>query len=229
MRFSNKTDIFFDLDHTLWDFDRNSALTFEKIFREHSIRVDVEAFLKYYPPINQQYWVLYQQEKIGHLELRYRRLKDSFDSVSFDVDDTTIDLISEEYIKYLPTFNHLFEGAIEVLDYLKLKYNLHIITNGFHEVQYGKLRNSNIAHYFSTVTNSEMAGVKKPNPKIFEYALNLAKAEKNSSLMIGDSFEADIEGALNIGLDAVFFNEFRITVQNDVPQVYHLTELKNIL
>src|SRR5690606_28036382 len=126
-------------------------------------------------------------------------------------------------------FNHLFDGAIDVLDYLKPKYNLHIITNGFQEVQTGKLRNSNIAHYFATVTNSEMAGVKKPNPKIFEYALNLAKTDRASSLMIGDSFEADIEGALNVGLDAVFFNEFKMEVRKDIAQVFHLSELKNIL
>ena len=101
--------------------------------------------------------------------------------MAFEVEDETVDLISEEYIKHLPTFNHLFDGAIDVLEYLKPKYNLHIITNGFQEVQTGKLRNSKIEHYFTTITNSEMAGVKKPNPKIFEFALNLAKTDKTSS------------------------------------------------
>ncbi|KGO89320.1 YjjG family noncanonical pyrimidine nucleotidase [Flavobacterium suncheonense] len=229
MRFTNKTDIFFDLDHTLWDFERNSALTFEAIFQKHGIGVNLQEFLKHYVPINQYYWVLYREEKIGHQELRYKRLKDSFDRMSYTVEDATVDLISDDYIRYLPTFNHLFDGAIDVLDYLKPKYNLHIITNGFQEVQTGKLRNSNIAHYFATVTNSEMAGVKKPNPKIFEYALNLAKTDRASSLMIGDSFEADIEGALNVGLDAVFFNEFKMEVRKDIAQVFHLSELKNIL
>ncbi|WP_313803593.1 YjjG family noncanonical pyrimidine nucleotidase [Flavobacterium sp.] len=229
MRFANKTDIFFDLDHTLWDFERNSALTFETIFLKHQIDVNLKEFLKHYVPINQEYWVLYREEKIGHQELRYKRLKDSFDSVPFAIDDTTIDLISEEYIRFLPTFNHLFEGAMEVLEYLSGKYKLHIITNGFQEVQNGKLRNANIEHFFTTVTNSEMAGVKKPNPEIFEFALNLANAKKQSSLMIGDSFEADIEGALNIGLDAVFFNESKLDITKTIPQVYHLTELKNML
>lgn len=229
MRFTHKTDIFFDLDHTLWDFERNSALTFETIFRSHGIDINLQEFLKNYIPINQQYWVLYREEKIGHQELRYKRLKDSFDLISFDIDDDTVDLISDAYIRQLPTFNHLFDGAIEVLEYLKPKYKLHIITNGFQEVQTGKLRNSNIEHYFETITNSEMAGVKKPNPKIFEFALNLAKTDKNSSLMIGDSFEADIEGALNIGLDAIFFNESKIKVHDDIAQVFHLSELKNIL
>jgi len=229
MRFTHKTDIFFDLDHTLWDFERNSALTFETIFKNHGIAVELQEFLKHYVPINQQYWVLYREEKIGHQELRYGRLKDSFDLMAFEVEDETVDLISEEYIKHLPTFNHLFDGAIDVLEYLKPKYNLHIITNGFQEVQTGKLRNSKIEHYFTTITNSEMAGVKKPNPKIFEFALNLAKTDKSSSLMIGDSFEADIEGALNVGLDAVFFNESKMEVKGNIAQVFHLSELKNIL
>src|SRR5690554_2927010 len=142
MRFTNKTDIFFDLDHTLWDFERNSALTFEAIFQKHGIGVNLQEFLKHYVPINQYYWVLYREEKIGHQELRYKRLKDSFDRMSYTVEDATVDLISDDYIRYLPTFNHLFDGAIDVLDYLKPKYNLHIITNGFQEVQTGKLRNS---------------------------------------------------------------------------------------
>ncbi|MEW5676383.1 YjjG family noncanonical pyrimidine nucleotidase [Flavobacterium enshiense] len=229
MRFTHKTDIFFDLDHTLWDFEKNSALTFEKVFKENGIHLDLSLFLKNYIPINLKYWELYREDKIGHLELRYKRLKESFDAVAYPIDDATIALISEEYIKNLPAFNHLFDGALEILDYLKSKYKLHIITNGFQDVQNGKLRNSNIEHYFTTITNSEMAGVKKPNPKIFEFALNLAQVEKNSSVMIGDCIEADVKGALNVGLDAVFFNEARLEVDKNITQIYHLSELKNIL
>jgi len=229
MKFTNKTDIFFDLDHTLWDFERNSALTFETIFRKHAINVNLTDFLKHYVPVNMKYWALYREDKIDQATLRYKRLKEVFDLVPFQVSDADIHLISEEYIKYLPTFNHLFDGAIEALDYLKPKYNLHIITNGFQEVQNGKLKNAKIEHYFTTVTNSEMAGVKKPNPKIFEFALQLAKAEKSNSLMVGDSLEADMEGAKNIGLDALFFNETKTEEPHSFPQIYHLSELKNIL
>lgn len=229
MKFTNKTDIFFDLDHTLWDFERNSALTFEKIFNSHHIQVNLTEFLKHYVPVNMKYWALYREDKIDQATLRYKRLKEVFDLVPFAVSDADIHLISEEYIKYLPTFNHLFDGAIDVLDYLKPKYNLHIITNGFQEVQNGKLKNAKIEHYFTTVTNSEMAGVKKPNPKIFEFALQLAKAEKSNSLMVGDSLEADMEGAKNVGLDALFFNETKTEELHSFPQIYHLSELKNIL
>ncbi|HRB72644.1 MAG TPA: HAD-IA family hydrolase, partial [Flavobacterium sp.] len=162
-------------------------------------------------------------------ELRYSRFREVFDLLQYPIDDAKINLLAQEYIWYLPKFNHLFDGAIEILDYLKPKYNLHIITNGFHEVQEGKLKNANIDHYFITITNSEKAGVKKPNPKIFEFALDLARTDKDKSVMIGDSMEADIEGALNVGLDAIFFSESDYGDALKVPQVRHLLELKKIL
>ena len=153
----------------------------------------------------------------SHEDLRYYRLKDVFDVVKFEVSDELIHQLSDEYITYLPEYNHLFDGAIELLDYLKPNYQLHIITNGFSQVQDKKLTNSNISHYFETITNSEIAGQKKPSPIIFEYALKTANASKEESLMIGDSFEADILGALNFGMDAVFFNEDKIfTVKLDL-------------
>jgi putative hydrolase of the HAD superfamily len=129
----------------------------------------------------------------------------------------------------LPKYNHLFEGTIEILEYLKAKYNLHIITNGFAEIQENKLNNSYITHYFKSITNSEMAGVKKPNPLIFEYALDLAKAKKENSIMIGDCIEADVQGALDAGLDAIFFNENNTKVTEKIKQVNHLLELKKYL
>ena len=137
--------------------------------------------------------------------------------------------LSQEYIVYLPQFNYLFDGAIAILDYLKPKYNLHIITNGFQEIQQNKLKNANIGHYFQTVTNSEMAGVKKPNPKIFEYALRQANAVKIDSVMIGDCLEADVIGALDFGMDAIFFNTNGVAIQQHVKQVSNLLQLKEYL
>lgn len=108
------------------------------------------------------------------------------------------------------------------------KYQLHIITNGFAEVQYKKLENSGIAGYFNSVTNSEMAGVKKPHPKIFEHALSVANTTKERSVMIGDCIDADVKGALSFGMDAIYFNEQKKEVPADVKQVHHLLELKPI-
>jgi len=218
--------IFFDLDHTLWDFEKNSALAFETVLKKHQIAVDLNDFLQHYIPLNLLYWEKYRKEEVTQAQLRYGRLKDTFNQLSFDIEDAMIDTLSAEYIHYLPQFNHLFEGAIEVLDYLKPNYQLHIITNGFEEVQSKKLKNSNIEHYFTTITNSEMAGVKKPNPLIFEYALNAAKADKSNSIMIGDCIEADVQGALDFGMDAIHFNENKSYIANHIKQINHLIELK---
>ena len=227
--FKHKKHIFFDLDHTLWDFDKNSGFAFDTIFKQQGFDIDLADFLNIYIPRNQHYWKLYQVNQISHNDLRYYRLKDVFDALQFHVSDATIHQISEEYINYLPEYNHLFDGAIEVLDYLKPNYKLHIITNGFASVQTKKLKNSNIEHYFETITNSEMAGEKKPHQNIFNFALSLANASKTESLMIGDSYEADILGAQNAGIEAVFFNEQNSAVEHPVFQVKHLLELKNIL
>jgi YjjG family noncanonical pyrimidine nucleotidase len=226
---TNITDVFFDLDHTLWDFEKNSALAFEIVFKMQDLEIDMSEFLKFYVPINRQYWERYRKDEITQKQLRYGRLKDTFDLIEYTISDDVIDLLSIEYIHYLPKYNHLFEGTIEILDYLKTKYNLHIITNGFAEIQGNKLNNSYIAHYFKTITNSEMAGVKKPNHKIFEYALDLAGTKKENSIMIGDCIEADVQGALDAGLDAVFFNESKVSITEDIKQVNHLLELKKYL
>ncbi len=227
--FKHKKHLFFDLDHTLWDFDKNSGFAFDAIFKNQGFDISLQEFLNIYIPRNQHYWKLYQVNQISHQDLRYYRLKDVFDALRFEVSDEIIHQLSDDYIKYLPEYNHLFDGAIELLDYLKPKYQLHIITNGFSNVQDKKLANSNIGHYFETITNSELAGQKKPNPIIFDYALNVAKASKEESIMIGDSFEADILGALDFGIDAIFFNENKSEINHDVYQVNHLLELKNIL
>lgn len=220
------TDIFFDLDHTLWDFDKNSGLTFEYIFKKNALDIKLKTFLKHYEPINLKYWKLYREEKINKDNLRFQRLNETFNAINMKVEPEMIHKLSEDYIKYLTTHNHIFDGTIELLNYLKPNYKLHIITNGFEEVQQRKLEKSQIAHYFSTVTNSEMVGVKKPNPKIFHFALNLAGATKENSIMIGDNYEADILGALNIGLDAICFNYHNSIIASEIKQVNSLIEIK---
>ncbi|MGA9637940.1 YjjG family noncanonical pyrimidine nucleotidase [Flavobacterium sp.] len=222
-------DVFFDLDHTLWDFDKNSALAFGCIFDESHPSIAIGNFIEAYIPINQSCWKLFQYNKITHEELRYNRLKHSFDALGYSISDVEINRISDQYIDILPENNHLFDGAFEILDYLKSKYKLHIITNGFAEVQYKKMNNAKLTPYFTTITNSEMAGVKKPNPMIFEYALDLAKANKESSIMIGDSLDADVQGALDVGLDAILFNENKSDTFTNIKQINHLLELKKYL
>jgi putative hydrolase of the HAD superfamily len=223
------THVFFDLDHTLWDFDRNSALTFEKIFSSRNINLTLNEFLAVYEPVNLKYWKLYREAKIHKDDLRYGRLKDVFDILKFDISDQDIFGISDDYIKYLTSFTHLFDGTIEILEYLYGKYDLHIITNGFEEVQQGKMDHSNISHFFKTVTNSEMVGVKKPDPKIFYFALDLANATPENSVMIGDNYEADILGALSIGMEALCFNYHKEELKPHIKVIENLNAIKNYL
>lgn len=222
--------VFFDLDHTLWDFEKNSDLTFHKLFKDYSIDLEVSSFLAVYKPINLKFWRLYREEKISKEYLRYQRLKEAFDVVNYDASDDLINVLAIKYIEIMPNFNHLFVGTFDILDYLKEKYQLHIITNGFEEVQSRKMKSSNIDHYFNQVITSESVGVKKPNPRVFEYALNIANASKENSIMIGDSIEADIEGALNFGLKAIhcdFENTGDINTLFDT--VNSLSDLKKYL
>ena len=223
------TDIFFDLDHTLWDFERNSALTYESIFTEHNIQVSLSDFLECYVPLNLQFWKLYREGKIEKEALRYQRLKTAFDQLDYPVEDPTIDLLSEAYIQQLSTYTHLIPWTVEVLQYLKPKYKLHIITNGFEEVQYRKLRNSGIAEYFHEVIDSERAGVKKPHPDIFNMALRLTGADPTSSVMIGDSLEADIIGARAVGLQTLHFNAHKDPHHDNGPIIEDLREIKRYL
>lgn len=232
-KFSMKLDhikhVFFDLDHTLWDFDKNSALTFHEIFKLNKLDLNTEDFLKVYEPVNLRYWKLYREDKICKENLRYQRLKESFTAMDMTVGDELISKLADDYIQYLTSFNHLFVGTLELLDYLLPKYQLHIITNGFSEAQARKLSNSNLTSYFKTITNSEMVGVKKPNPTIFNFALEQAEAKSHESIMIGDSLEADVEGALGVGMEAIFFNYRRQGVEKDIKNVESLGQIKDFL
>lgn len=223
------TDVFFDLDHTLWDFDRNSAFAFKEIFELNNIALDFQEFMEVYSPINFEYWKWYREDRVTKAQLRYGRFKKTFDALDLKVTDDIINKLSHDYIAHLPNHNYLFENAIEVLEYLHKKYNLHIITNGFEEVQTKKLVNSKIHHYFQAVITSEAAGVKKPHPTIFEYAFAKANTTPQKSVMIGDTYEADIVGAQNIGMQAICFNYHKAQIPQPTNVINALRELTEYL
>ena len=227
----NIKHVFFDLDHTLWDFETNSALAFQKIFDDHGLPIELDAFLPVYKPLNFQYWKLYREERVSKAALRYGRLKDTFNALDHNVSDELIDQLAIDYIENLPKFNHLIDGATDILNYLQHKYTLHIITNGFEEVQSRKLKSTQIDHYFDQVITSEAVGVKKPNPRVFEHAMGVSKATPKESIMIGDSLEADIEGALQVGMNAIFCDfENSESEQNPaIISVRSLIEIKQYL
>jgi putative hydrolase of the HAD superfamily len=221
--------VFFDLDHTLWDFETNSDKTFAYIFERNRVAVDLESFTETYRPINRKYWKLFREDKVSKTDLRYSRLREAFDALDFEAGDDLIHTLSEEYIAYLSLNNQLFAHALEVLEYLRKKYSLHIITNGFEEVQHRKLASSRLEPYFEHVVTSENVGVKKPDPRIFQYAMEKAEARPIESIMIGDNYEADIQGALNVGMRAIMCEFNGELPREDVTTVKTLLELKEHL
>ena len=226
----NIKHIFFDLDHTLWNFEKNSALTFKFLLDKYNITIDLQKFLKVYMPINFSLWNLYRDDKITKEYLRHNRLKSTFEKLNIKIDSGLIDEISNDYVKHLPDNNFLLPNAIPVLDYLFQKYTLHIITNGFTEVQNTKILNSNLNKYFSCIIDSETVGVKKPHSKIFNYAYNISKAAyKNECLMIGDNYQADVMGALNYGFKAIHLNSNNESYHENSLIITDLISLKEIL
>ena len=226
----NIKHIFFDLDHTLWNFEKNSTLTFKFLLDKYNITIDLQKFLKVYMPINFSLWNLYRDDKITKEYLRHNRLKSTFEKLNIKIDSGLIDEISNDYVKHLPDNNFLLPNAIPVLDYLFQKYTLHIITNGFTDVQNTKISNSNLNKYFSCIIDSETVGVKKPHSKIFNYAYNISKAAyKNECLMIGDNYQADVMGALNNGFKAIHLNSNNESYHENSIIITDLISLKEIL
>ena len=227
---NNIKHIFFDLDHTLWHFEKNSSLTFDFLLNKYNINVGLQSFLKIYMPINFSLWNLYRDDKITKEYLRHNRLKSTFEKLNIYIKPSVIDNISDDYVKHLPDYNFLLKDAITVLDYLFKKYTLHIITNGFTEVQNTKIINSNLKKYFTCIIDSETVGVKKPHSKIFQYAYDVSKAtNKNQCLMIGDNYEADVMGAINNGFKAIHLNSNNENLHKDSIIINDLISLKEIL
>jgi len=225
--------IFFDLDRTLWDFDASSNEAFHNIYERFELKnkgVDsVSSFKDYYNHHNEILWSQYREGKLSKEVLRGLRFRLTLNEFGVD-DEELAQQIGIHYVKISPLLVHLFPNALQILDYLHPKYQLHIITNGFSEVQFTKLETSGLGKYFKMVITSEEAGVKKPDPKIFELALNKTKANLDASIMIGDDPEVDIIGAKNIGMDQVLFDPQGELAQNGASYyINDLLELKKFL
>lgn len=220
--------IFFDLDNTLWDHRRNAYLTIKDLFEKEEItlryRIDFEEFHAVYHDINEKLWEDIRDGIIDKEYLRKHRFYDTFRH--FKVDDEKLAMYFEEhFLDRILNHNNLVEGAGYILEYLKSKnYILHIISNGFKEVTERKCILSGIDHYFQTITSADSVGVRKPNPAIFEYALGLSDVQKETSILIGDDWIADVVGAQNFGMDVIFFD-----VLNENPQQEGLKMIKHLL
>ena len=225
--------LFFDLDHTLWDFDRNSAECLVELFDTFRLAdvgiASAAEFSRHFIEINRKLWSDYDKNLIEHTYIRQHRFPLVFRSLGVDETAVHADL-NVEYLKLLPRKPHLLESARELLDYLHGRYTMHIITNGFAEIQAIKMDSSEIAHYFTHVITSEKANAKKPDPQVFQYAMEISGATVAESLMIGDNYEADILGAKSVGMDTVFYNLQGIPVTDEPTyDIRHWNELITIL
>jgi len=225
--------LFFDLDRTIWDFDYNTRITFKEIFIKYNLEElgisSFEDFVNTYQEHNKKLWELYRNGKIEKPLLRVKRF--SLTLGDFGIEDMNLaKSISHDYVTMSPQKTKLFPNAIETLSYLKNKYHMHIITNGFEEVQTTKIKVSGLEQYFNSLITSEAAGFKKPHKEIFEYALTKNNAVAIESLMIGDDLEIDVKGAQQAGIDQVFFNIDEIQTSEKVTfEIKSLKELMNIL
>jgi putative hydrolase of the HAD superfamily len=161
--------------------------------------------------------------------LRYERLKTVFDQLNYKASDALIFDMADAYIQTLLEYNTLFPGAISILEALKPHYALHMITNGFKDVQHFKMKNSGLLPYFETVTDSSSVGKKKPDPEIFNHALKVGGVSSSEAVMIGDSLEADIEGALKVGMHAVHFMPLKQINPTHYKEIEQLEELTFLL
>ena len=223
----NVRHIFFDLDNTLWDHRRNAYLTIKELFKNQEIsekyNIDFELFHDVYHEINEKLWEQIRDGEIDKEYLRKYRFYNTF--LRFQVDDQDLaDYFEHHFLDEILKYNELVHGAADILDYLEAKeYKMHIISNGFQEVTERKCVLSGIADYFETITSADSVGVRKPRPEIFQHSLDLAKAEKAESILIGDDWIADVKGAQRFGIDVVFFD-----VYNDDPQEENLKVIKNL-
>ena len=225
--------IFFDLDHTIWDFETNAKLTLQDLYTtdlQARTNAAFDDFFDRYSFHNIELWSQYEKGLIPVEELKWKRMSRTL--LDFKIGDEKLSReMSKQFLEILPTKKAIFPYTFEILDYLKNKnYGLHLITNGFIDVQTKKLEHSGLDKYFDEMITSERSNSLKPKPEIFHYALQVTNATLAESIMVGDNQHADIGGALSIGMDAVFVNHIKEPLKvNPTYEITDLRELEGIL
>lgn len=223
--------VFFDLDRTLWDFEKNSETVLLQLIRIYGLESKCNAtsgeIIEKYREVNRELWKKYSRKEIDKEQLRSSRFAKTLAYFNYHFLGFGLQL-EREYIERSPYMTHVIEGSHEILEYLRPVYNLHVLTNGFAEVQQIKLKQSNLQKYFSNVFISEEIGHQKPDPKIFEAALRKTGARPEECLMIGDDHHGDVQGALDAGWNAIHFSPDEVLVGN-FRSIRSLEELRNFL
>ncbi|MCO6497581.1 MAG: YjjG family noncanonical pyrimidine nucleotidase [Chitinophagaceae bacterium] len=226
--------LFFDLDHTLWDFEANAKDCISEIYTSYGLAQKIndsfDDFYRIYSGHNAQLWSRFEKGYITVDELKWKRMWRTL--LDFKIaDEKLAKEMSFAYLDLLPTKSKVFDYTFEILDYLRDKgYELHLLTNGFEKTQHRKLESSKLGKYFNGVITSETANSMKPKKEIFEFALKKCNGRIEDSIMIGDNIDADIAGARNVGMDCVFVNHTHRKVDaRSTFEIIHLKELEDIL
>lgn len=226
---SHKKHLFFDLDDTLWDFQSNSERVLRELYQEfdlsQKLNSEVQVFLEEYKRVNLLFWSLYGKGKIDKTYLREQRFKETFKRFNYE-NESDNSTLTQEYLRRAPKGSTLKQGCLEILNYLRPKHKLHIITNGFREIQRVKIDSGGIQDFFEHIIISEEYGLNKPDVRIFRLAEQLSGAEPAECVMIGDNFENDVQGALNAGWAAIHLDSEN-SAENSSTTIRNLLDLKN--
>lgn len=228
--FKHKKHIFFDLDHTLWDFEANAEESLNEIYEDFSISKLGPSFNDFYQNfsgLNRLLWTQLEQNQISHETIRKFRFQKALNSLNVEIEEEESIRMNLKFLDLLPYKTKLIDGCEETLAALQSNYQLHILSNGYAEVQAKKLENSGIKGYFDHIITNDIAESRKPDVGIFNYALAQAAAQPNESLMIGDSYLADVLGAKNAGWDTIHFQPSDIHTENQ--STLKITKLVQLL
>jgi putative hydrolase of the HAD superfamily len=224
MNFSPKA-LFFDWDHTLWDHDLNAKEVLLDLAAEYELAIEPFSYWASFEKINNGLWDQYAAGEISQAELRETRFVRFFQELSIEGPAAEF---GDKYLERAPRKTNLMPGAFELIQDLAAHFPLYILTNGFDDIQYVKIEGAGMRSFFKEIITSQQVGTKKPSPLFYKYALERAGIQPEEALMIGDHVEADIRGALNVGIPAIHYNPF--SIETDLPhEIQHLDELRSLL
>lgn len=229
----NYTHLFFDLDHTLWDYNRNAGETLEELFIEFQLEeytdYQSEEFIQVFYQVNNSLWEQFHKGKIPKENIRRKRFYILQEELGID-GFSQWESFQDAFIESCPKKGHLFPGTIKTLDVLKERFQMNLITNGFRDIQSRKIKYSGLTGYFDNTITSEIASSQKPHPDIFHFAFRQSNASPETSLMIGDDQHSDIYGAKEVNMDQVLFNpEKRDVHQTPTYEINKIEQLIDIL
>ena len=222
--------LLFDADETLFDFKMAEKQAFLRALEEYKLDVDKEESLKLYSQIHKHRWEEFERGEITADRLRVERFERFSKKIKIDFDAVSF---SKAYAKFLGEGAYLFDDSVEVIDYLSKKYKLALVTNGLKDVQKSRISKTPLKDYFQELIISDEIKISKPDPRIFDYALDkLDHMDKSKVLMIGDSLTSDMQGGINAGIDTCWYNPNHLENKSGLNltyEIHSLNELKEIL